>query len=334
MGKTGLIFRLFDELAHQKAEFTAIYVDIYASRNLADLVRMLSESVMKHYPPTSSLGKRFWDFIKGFRPTISFDAITGSPEIGFTYANDLEKVQTLQGILKFLDEQNQPIVLAIDEFQQIREYPEVNTEALLRTAIQQLRNITFIFCGSKKHMMIDMFSCAGNPFYASTAFLTLGSINEDTYREFIIRLFEKARRSIDREAVDFILTWTRRHTFYTQTLCHQIFATGQDVVGIKEVERVCGSILVSNQDVYLQFRQMMTRAQWNFLIAVAKENDVKQITSAAFLQKYGIGSASSARRLLTSLLEKEMLIENTTLAGTTYTLYDVFMMRWMENVER
>ena len=334
MGKTGLIMRLFDELRHQGDKLTPIYVDIYASRNLSDLIRMISEAVMKHYPQSSSFGSRFWEFITAFRPTVSFDPITGSPEIGISYQNDAEKEQTLRGILQFLDSQPQPIVLAIHEFQQIREYPEKNAEALLRTHMQGLSNVTFIFCGSKKHMMIDMFSNAGNPFYASTKFLTLGPIEEEAYREFIFRMFHKNGRNIDAAAIDFILEWTKRHTFYTQSLCHSVFASGVESVMVRDVERACGEILSANQDVYLQYRQLITPAQWNFLIAVAKENEVRQATATKFLSKYNIGSPSSAKRLLEALLEKEMLIENTSIEGTSYTLYDVFMLRWMENVER
>ena len=77
------------------------------------------------------------------------------------------------------------MILAIDEFQQIREYPETNVEAQLRTIIQHLHNVNFIFCGSKKHMMIDIFSNSGNPFYASTNFLFLKEIDAQKYAEFI-----------------------------------------------------------------------------------------------------------------------------------------------------
>ena len=334
MGKTGLIMRLFEELKDCQDNLTPIYVDIYASRNLADFIRMLTETVMKTYPESTIFGKKFLNFIKSFRPVVSFDPITGSPEVTITYQNEWDKERTLKGIFQFLEEQEKRIVLAIDEFQQIREYPEKNTEAILRTYIQGMRNVTFIFCGSKKHMMIDIFSNANNPFYASTHFLNLGPISMDSYHDFIIRLFEENGRNISEDAVDFILKWTRRHTFYTQSLCHLVFAMGKMNIEIPDVEKACGEILSANEAVYLQYRQLLTPAQWNYLIAVPKENEVRQITAAAFLKRYNIGSASSSRRLLASLLDKEMLIEDIALSGTTYRLYDVFMMRWMENVER
>ena len=334
MGKTGLIMRLFEELHDSGSDIKTIYVDIYASRNLSDFIRLVAEAVMREYPSTSSFGEKFLEFIKAFRPKLSFDAITGSPEISIDYHNEVEKERTLRSILEFLERQDNRVLLAIDEFQQIREYPETNTEAILRTYIQQLRNVNFIFCGSKKHMMIDMFSNANSPFYASTRYLHLNPIPEKPYREFIHRLFKDYGREISEEAIDFILQWTRRHTFYTQSLCHSVFATGSREVNVRDVEKACGEILATNEAVYLQYRQLLTPAQWNYLIAIAKEHEVEQVTAGAFLKRYNIGSASSSQRLLQSLLDKEMLIENVGRDKTTYTVYDVFLMRWMENFER
>ena len=334
MGKTGLILRLFDELKSQGVDVTPIYVDIYASQNLADLIRMISEAVMRSYPKRTTFGEKFWEFITSFRPTVSFDPLSGNPKIGFSYRSESDKEQTLQAIFQFLESRERRVILAIDEFQEIRKYPEKSTEAMLRTHMQAMRNVNFIFCGSKKHMMVDMFANAGNPFYASTTFMSLSPISAEAYTGFITRLFEQAGRTITPEAVRFILDWTRRHTFYTQSVCHAVFASGCRSVTLRDVERECGKILDANSDIYLQYRQLLTPAQWNFLIAVAKENGVTQATSSRFLEKYSIGAPSSARRLLDSLIEKEMIITDVTPDTTSYTLYDVFMMRYLATLDR
>jgi hypothetical protein len=64
----------------------------------------------------------------------------------------------LQSLFSFLENQQIKIVIAFDEFQQINEYPEKNTEAILRTIIQPLTNIQFIFSGSSKHLLMDIFN--------------------------------------------------------------------------------------------------------------------------------------------------------------------------------
>ena len=221
--------------------------------------------------------------------------------------------------------------MAIDEFQQIREYPEKNTEALLRTYTQNFKNVSFIFCGSRKHIMTDMFANSRSPFYSSTRFLTLDKIDGQEYCSFITEMFNAGGKRISQEAVDFILDWTLRHTFYTQSVCHSVFAENRNEVSLADVKSVCGTILKLNEPVYLQYRSMLSANQWNYLIAMAKEGENSHPQSKDFLMKYGIGSASSSARLAEALLEKGLIIDRNEKENTSYRVYDVFLMRWLQN---
>lgn len=330
MGKTGLIWRFFDEIKHEKMSVCPIYVDIYASHTLTDFVRSLTEAILAKYPQKTAIGKRFFTFIKTFRPVLSFDPITGAPQVQISYQTTIEKEQTLKSIFDFLEKQNTPFIIAIDEFQQIREYPEQNMEAILRTHIQTLKNIRFVFCGSKKHIMADIFSNAKKPFYASTQFLNIDAIPKESYAKFIQLLFEERGRKIEPDALDFILEWTKRHTYYTQVLCNQIFASGVKKITLHDVKRACKIIFLTHESVFFQYRSLLTDHQWNFLIAVAKENILSQVTANDFLKKYNIGTPANARRILSALLQKELLCEHVTKDGKYYTVYDVFLSRWLE----
>ncbi|MCR4965530.1 MAG: ATP-binding protein [Bacteroidales bacterium] len=332
MGKTGLILRLYDELSNERPDIQTIYLDIFASRNLDDFIKMLAEAAIRAFRPKSSLLDKLMVFIKALRPQISFDPITGEPQLQISYQTAHEKEYTLRGLFEFLDSQNTPIVLAIDEFQQIRKYPEQNMEALLRTYTQLTKNITFIFCGSKRHIMTDIFANERKPFYSSTAFVSLGKIPFEKYKDFIVNLFGQRKRSVDSGAVDFILEWTRRHTYYTQQLCHTIYDNGVTNIGHDEVKSSCAQLMQQGEAVYLQYRQMLTVKQWNFLIAIAKEGCVSQITSAEFLRKYRIGTPSTARKQADSLCEKGLLNAETTLHRTEYTVNDVFFSHWLERL--
>ena len=332
IGKTGLILRLFDELSVTDPDIQTIYMDIFASQNLDDFIRMMAEAAMRAFRPKSSLLDKLMVFIKALRPQITFDPITGEPQLQISYQTTHEKEYTLRGLFEFLDNQNTPIVLAIDEFQQIREYPEQNMEALLRTYIQQTKNNTFIFCGSKKHIMNDIFANARKPFYSSTTFITLDKIPIEKYKAFIVSLFNQRNRTIQPEAADFILEWTRRHTFYTQQLRHTIYDNGATDIGLADVKHACAQLMQQGEAVYLQYRQMLTEKQWNFMIAIAKEGSVTQITSAEFLRKYKIGTPSTARKQTDSLCEKGLLNAEATLHRTEYTVNDVFFSHWLERL--
>lgn len=330
LGKTGLILRFFEFIKDHNPEVASIYVDIYATRSLDDFVKLLVESILKVFPEKSNVGKRFITLLKGLRPMISYDPISGEPRIQIAYQSPQEKEHTLKTILEFLDKQSALVVLAIDEFQQINDYPEKNTEALLRTCLQTLKNIHFIFCGSKKDMMIDLFSNAKRPFYSSTKFISLDKIDKEIYADFIQETFEKHHKRIDNESIEFILNWTKQHTFYTQYLCNLVFTLSEKDIHLDIVKEACVQILMQNETVYLQYRQLLTPSQWNFLIAVAKEDEVNQITSQKFIQTHRIGTPANARRISKSLEEKELLLVNFAKKSQSYQVYDVFFSRWLE----
>ncbi|MBL4752885.1 MAG: ATP-binding protein, partial [Flavobacteriales bacterium] len=279
MGKTGLIHHVFNKLNKEK-NWTCIYVDIYATQSLAEFTNQLASAILNKFPKGHGMGKKFIELIKGFNPTISYDPLTGVPEISLSYSQAKQYEHSLKGLFQFLEAQNKQVIIALDEFQQIVNYPEKNTEALLRTIMQSLNNVVFIFCGSHKHLLLEMFNSAKRPFFSSTHPLYLASIPEKKYAKFIKRLFSKSKRSIDQESLDFILNWSRVHTYYTQAICNKIYARNATDIRIGEVYNACDSLLQEQENIFFQYRNLLTTTQWNLLKAIGKENKVHQPTGS------------------------------------------------------
>ena len=149
MGKTGLIHNLFYYLQDEQKEWECIYIDIYATKSLADFVRVLTrEVVTKLASPIQRIGSNITNLLRGIKLTMEFDPITNQPQWGVGF-HPQEAMQTLDGVFQFLKTIDQSVVIAIDEFQQIKEYPEQNVEALLRTHIQNAHHVRFIFSGCR-----------------------------------------------------------------------------------------------------------------------------------------------------------------------------------------
>lgn len=331
MGKTGLIMHFFEQLKESDSNIDTLYVDIFATRSLSDFVKCLAETMLKKFPEKTNFGKKFIAILRGLRPLIGYDTISGEPQIQISYNSNQEKEHTLQSLLQFLDSHKNQIIIAIDEFQQITYYPEENMEALLRTVIQPLKNIRFIFCGSKKSMMLNIFSNTKRPFFASTQYLHLDKIEKTKYAEFIVNIFTNHGFTINEEIVEFILSWTKQHTFYAQSICNMIYSLGEKKTNIDTVKQACYEVLKQNEPVFLQYRQMLTTAQWNFLIAIAKEDEVKQITAQKFIANYKIGTPANARRIAKSLEEKELILVSHEKHQAIYQVYDVFFSRWLQH---
>ena len=237
--------------------------DIYASQSIKEFTESLSQAILQQIPEQKSIGKRFLDLLKGFHPILSYDALTGQPEISFEFTEQKGAEKTLAAIFQFLETQDRRILIAIDEFQQIANYPETNTEALLRSYIQQLKN--------------------------------------------------------------FLLTWTRTHTYYTQTLCNHLYASSLKRIQEEDVRNICSDLLSSQQATYIQYRRLLSPVQWQLLIAIAKEERVFQPQSKAFLAKYKIGTPANSKRALEALLDKEMIFKEEDLRNSWYQVYDVFL---------
>jgi len=328
MGKTGLIHHVFHFFNKDKNR-ECIYTDIYATQSLPEFTNQLASAILTTFPQSISIGKKFINLIKGLNPSVSYDGLTGAPEISFSFSQPRQYEYSLQELFTFLDQQKKPVVIAIDEFQQIANYPEKNTEALLRTIIQRLKNVSLIFSGSQKHLLLEMFTSAKRPFFSSTNPLYLESIPTKEYRKFIKRTFAKRGRVIEDSSVDFILLWTCNHTYYTQALCNKIFSQNTGKITIDNVHKACDSILQEQEGVFFQYRNLITPAQWRLLQAVAREGRVSQPTGSNFIGKHGLGNPASVKRSLEALVSKEMVLKETEVTTSYYRVYDCFLMRWL-----
>lgn len=329
LGKTGLIFRVFEEIAESRGDTDTFYLDISSSQGIEDFIKLLSESVVSVLNKQNRVAA-FFNAIGNLRPLITYDAVTGAPEMSLTYRNDRDKELTLKEIFRHLENHKKKVVIAIDEFQQIREYEDVNMEALLRTYIQPLHNVRFIFSGSKKHTMTDIFSNAKKPFYESTTFVPLEKLDIPTYEAFIQRLFEKGGKQIGEEEVRQVIEWTRDHTFYTQTLCNELYFSCPKSVSYMDILAAEARILAANRDRFLELQRLLTPAQWRLLIAIAKEETVAHPTSTSFIQKYRLGSGAAVSKNVKSLVEKELLLSEYGDEGVQYSVYNVFLSRYLE----
>ena len=330
LGKTGVILHTFHELS--KTKRNCIYVDIYATQNLKEFTGQLANGILAAFPEKHSLGKKFMNFLKSLRPLISFDALTGMPEVSFDFAAPKEYENSIAGLLSFVEQQGVPVVIAIDEFQQIVHYPEKNTEALLRSIIQKLKNVRFIFCGSSKHLLSAIFSDSKRPFFSSTQSMHLESIDKKEYGDFIRRQFEKFKRSIESDAVEFLLEWTRLHTYYTQVVCNTLFASASNKITLENVREQCKRILDEQEDVFFQYRNLLTASQWALLMAIAKQDKLYKPTAREFLSLYDLGTPSGVQRSLTALFDKELIYQGQDTIGSYYRVYDCFLARWLERL--
>lgn len=325
LGKSGLIKHVFHKLGKEKG-IKLLYIDLMDTEDLAGFVQLLAKEIIgKADNLTLQFIKSFGKAITSLRPKIGVDPLTGHPEIEITMQADVSPETTVKEVFTYLQKQQKKIVIALDEFQQILEYPEKNTEAILRKYIQQLTNTCFIYSGSQKHLLTSMFSDAGRPFYQSTDFLNLTTIESSKYSRFISSWFKKDGREIDQEAVHTLLALSRGHTYYVQFLSNKIYGLQLKTTKKKHVIQTLLQILEEKEFIYYNYKKLLTSLQFKLLEAIAIEGGVNKPTSKHFINKHKLGTPSSVKTALTALLNKEMIFDD----NKVYHVYDVFFSLWL-----
>lgn len=325
IGKTGLIHNVFHQVRNSGDDIICIYVDIFPTRCLADFVHLLGKAV---FEAVQSQGERLLSkvmtLLGSCRPAISIDPLTGSPNFSIDIAPSMEE-KTLSDIFDCLEKSDTPVYIAIDEFQQVASYPESGTEAMLRSRIQFMHNVHFIFSGSQQHLIYEMFLSAKRPFYNSTQIMTLTTIPLDSYYKFAESLFAEGERTIDMSQFKFFYDSFEGHTWYVQTILNRLYESGGDVTEREQVTDAIRTIVRENTMVYQNTIAMLPDKQLQVLKALAKEGKTATPNKGSFIQKYSLKAASSVSSALTSLVDKELVYRS----QEGYSVYDRFMEIWL-----
>ena len=225
MGKTQLI-RHFYERPEIKGHYHTFYVDIYPTTSLHEFVLFLSKEIYSVLVPKGkAVLDRFLSVLRSLTGSFTYDPVSGVPSFDVKLGDIQAPELTLGEIFAYLEKADLPCIFAIDEFQQIDRYPEKNVEALLRSHVQTMNNCRFIFAGSNRHILENMFHSAAKPSYNSTEQLYLDRIAREKYVAFICAKFREAGREILSGAAQLAYDLFEGHTYYVHNLLHHVFAT-------------------------------------------------------------------------------------------------------------
>ena len=321
LGKSGLIHHTFAQENIQK-KYTTIYVDIYSTKDLCEFVKSLSEAIVKAVMPQQKWHERFFSFIKSLRVGFRIDSISGEPMFDIGVGDIEHPDKTIRELFDYMEASAKPCILAIDEFQQIREYPESTTEAFIRTMVQQCSRTSFIFCGSKRHTMTDMFYSPAKPFFQSVISQSLKPIPMDTYIEFAGRMFAERGKRLDKTAAEMVYRMFDGCTWYMQMMMNELFAlTKEDMTCSPEyIDFAWENIIMAQEDRYQAILYGLAPKQKQLLYAIAKDKTVEGITSSEFVKNHRLVSASSVQAALKPLLKNDIV----TCEEGKYRIYDYF----------
>jgi AAA+ ATPase superfamily predicted ATPase len=327
IGKSGLIQHFFNQ-PDIKEQYYTFFVDIYATTSFAEFVYLLGKEIYEQLKPLSTQWKeRFFQIISSFRVGFKLDPMTGTPSLDLGLGDIQTPQATLDEIFAYIEEADKPCVIAIDEFQQIGEYAEKNVEALLRTKIQRCHRAQFIFAGSKRHMMSNMFNSPSKPFYQSAISMGLEPIPVDIYSDFAMNLFEERGKHIEREVVEEVWRVFNGYTWFVQMMMNELFALTipNEVCAREMIDEARRNVIMSQENSYKDIMSQLPPKQKIVLQAIAKEGLAQNITSSKFIKKYNMTSASSVQAAVKLLLKNDLITQT----DIGFRVYDFFLSEWL-----
>lgn len=327
MGKTGLIQNVFHQIRRDYPEAACFYMDIFSTTCLDDFIIQFGQTVIgkldnlsqKTLAPISG-------FFKSCRLVFSPDVLTGVPQATLDFQPSQAQA-TLKEIFDYLEHSGKECYIAIDEFQQIIEYPEKGVEGLLRSYIQFLPHVHFIFSGSKQHLMAEMFGSAKRPFTG----VRKNESDIHPFRRlfsFAIRWMQAGGKDLSNELFQMIYQRFNGHTWYIQYVLNRLYEQKESVLNETIFEKCLTDIVRSEMDEYQRLYGMLTENQSTLLRAIARERFVAAINSSIFIKKYGLKGPSSINAALKFLVNKEYVFK----AEEGYCVYDRFMELWLQTL--
>ena len=320
-GKTGLIKNAF---AKMPSEFTGIYLDIFSNEDLASFAAAFASATTGALDsPVEKTLSSVARFFKSCRPTITPQE-DGTPRFSFDIAPSAAKA-TLDETFAYLKSKERRAVIAIDEFQQIAEFPEKGVEAMLRSHIQFVPWIRFVFAGSRHHVMGEMFGSAKRPFYQSTEILSIGPIDPVEYENFARRHFATRCNRVAAKVFRSLYDRFEGITWYVQAVLNKVWESGKGLTSAAQIDEAVDSLVEGSAIVFHDLLRSQNDASRALLKAVASEGCVAAPTSGDFLSRHGFKSHSTVRSALNDLIGSDLLYQT----DRGYVVYDRLFGIWL-----
>jgi hypothetical protein len=328
MGKTSLVDFVFNKPAISD-EYITIFVDILQTTTFREFIFSLGTAVFDAVASRSEKWrKQFVTFMKSLSGSFGYDPVQNTPTFDVRLGDIQLPEYTLREIFQYLESVDKRCLVVIDEFQQITRYPEKNVEEILRTHIQKLSNVNFVFSGSRRRLMEEMFFSAKRPFYQSAKPLRLEAINQDVYFDFAHTHFQQAGKDISKEAFTYVYETFWGVTLYVQRLMKDAYieTLPGTTCDVDMVKRLTEDYIRENDSHLREQLSFITEAQKELLYAIHAEGQVQSITSSAFNRKHRLRSPSSTQSAALKLLEYDLI----TRKEKTYSLSDPLMDLWLD----
>ena len=328
-GKSSLVNRAAELAMEHDSKLRICHIDLFNVRSEEHFYSLLAQEVIS---ATSSR----WDeavenaksFFSHLVPKISIGT-DPSNEISIDF--DWEDVrrnpdEVLDLAEKIASKKGLKIMVCIDEFQNIAEFADPDYfQKKLRSHWQKHQQVGYCLYGSKRHMMLEVFTNSSKPFYKFGNIMFLNKISAPCLVEFFKNRFAETDKEITDDACHMIATLVDNHPYYAQQLAQQSWLRTHDVCSCEIVAAAHKALVEQLSLLFVTITETLTTQQLNYLRALVAGETA--ISSTEVMTRYHITSATSVARSKAALIKSDIL-DN--IAGKIY-FQDPIYAYWLKS---
>lgn len=325
-GKTSLIKEVLKKA--EKEGVVGIYVDLYAVLKEEDFISIYAAAISRVLSgPLEKIINNLKSIFRSLRPKIVINP-QGEAEISVDLIKDANVMieDVASAVKRYSDKYKKQVAVVFDEFQQIGLLNTDKIEKKLRGIVQTHgRKISYIFMGSKKHLLYDMFSNPNRPFYKIGRHFPLGKISAGELTSFVMKRFKSTGVNISEEIAIKIVNIAECQPYYVQHLCSSIWKLAEHKrIDEKTIEDALTLTLAEEKSAYNNIWDELTLNQKKVVKMLAESGQENKMYSLENLQKFNL-TASVVQKTIKSLLLKEIIDKS----NGTYEINDVFLKQWL-----
>lgn len=318
MGKTSLVHQVMRQLDRQRPKIKSIYIDLYGSIDVKDFIEAIFSGIAQIETKIDKLLK----LVSGLKLSGSVDPMTGQPSISVSLEssdrpNYLDKAMDALAAYSI----KQKLLVILDEFQEIASYSEAGFEKRLRSHIQKHSNIAYIFSGSQKHILSQMFNTSDRAFYQMATSYPLKRIELKHYIPWAKAIFAKKEMALDDDIVGDVVARCDFQPMYIQQFFFELWR--RDEVNSEAIDAIEMKILARRENEFMLVWDSLTPNQRKALRLLAVTGG-QGIYYAESLHRFGFKSGSILKRALESLSSRQIVTKN-----KTHHIHDAMLRKWV-----
>ena len=331
-GKSSLVKKALKELENEG--YTTVYLDFMSVYSRETFIKNYTRAIAdKKSTSLESMVKKIAGFISGIVPSITFDS-AGIPTFSLSWVEGKDKEQTLIDVINLpekLATGNTKWIIAFDEFQEITKLNGENFEKLLRSGIQHHQNVSYLFLGSKTHILKDMFNNKNRAFYNAASVMSINKIDENKSIEYLMSRFELNHMMMDVNIAKHLLQSAGNIPYYIQFIASEIWQTlilnDEKVITIEHVDQAIERVLKLKADYYWELTNKQTSFRKKILYTLSQS--VTEVFSNQTAKNYNLGAASSTQKALEVFIDDGIIEKNQNSYEFSDPIYKVFISRYL-----